>query len=286
MSMDKRQKLYNESTIRNPKIKISTTDPKLKDKIHIDLDGDMDKVYWYIKFNMALDPDSVSRKTMCLMETNGYILDTIISYDLMRNMIVICPTDIYLQNQYYLLNVTRKVKSVSGQNLKKEIHIMFKIIGDEITEFEILKSTVKIPKAKPRTKEYRKELERKILEAEGREVNIKGYFEDDRENRLPYGDLEVNFVVAIIGLVVILIGSFLNIYLMAAGFVVCVLGLLHILLQLAGRRRRSMFVYNIGVWFYNMSKYEAAHKRFKKALSIYKYNEMAQEALNKSVLYL
>ena len=76
-----------------PRIRIATSDPKLKDKIQINLEGPIDNVYWYIRFNIPLDEESVNDKTMEVTDTEGYIMRTDISYQGKHNRIVISPLD-------------------------------------------------------------------------------------------------------------------------------------------------------------------------------------------------
>lgn len=286
MSNDYKRDMYERSTIRDPKIKISTTNPELKDKIHYNISSSSDKAHWYIKFNISLDPRSVNKRTMNVTETNGYILDTLISYDSEKNMIIISPTDIYMQNEYYLLNVSKKVRSEKGQYLKKEIHIMFKLIDNQISEFELLKSTVKVANPKHRTRQYRKELREKISASKVYTFDDK-VFESVPQYKLPYASLKVNFVLGVVGIIVTVISLFMQMSnLIAFGLLICFIGIVHIFIQLIGETRRSMLNYNVGVLFFNASKYYKAQKRFKKAIAISESNEMAEHGLNKTNFYL
>jgi tetratricopeptide (TPR) repeat protein len=286
MSDENRQDLYEKSTIRDQKIKISTTNPELKNKIHYDIANADDKVNWYIKFNIALDPLSVNKKTMNITETNGYILNAIIEYDTEKNMIVLSPVDIYLQNEYYLLNITRKVRSEKGQRLKREIHIMFKLMDNQITEFQLLKSTVKVAKPRPRTKQYQKELAKKISVTKVYSFD-ESIFESVPRHQLPYDNMSINFLIGLLGIVITLASFAVQLVLLTfIGLGVCLLGIGHILFQFRDRQRRSAVNYNMGVLFFNIAKYRMAQKKFRKALTLSEDNEMAEYGLSKTQFYL
>ncbi|MDR2903679.1 MAG: hypothetical protein LBU77_04160 [Clostridiales bacterium] len=286
MSGEHRQNLYERSTIRDQKIKISTTNPELKNKIHYDIAQTDDKVNWYIKFNIPLDASSVNKKTMNITETNGYILNALIEYDSERNMIVLSPVDIYLQNEYYLLNISRKVRSEKGRPLKRAIHIMFKLLDNQITEFQLLKSTVQVAKPRPRTRQYQKELAEKIslTKVYSLDENI---FKKVPQYRLPYANMHINFIIGLLGIGVTSVSFAVQlIYLTLIGLAVCLAGIAHIFLQFRNRQNRSALSYNIGVLLFNASRYNLAKRRFEKALKISEDNEMAEYGLSKTQFYL
>jgi hypothetical protein len=82
---------------------------------------------WKVKFNTALDPKSVNNVNLYVTSLNLAPLKTSINYDVLNNTIEIEPLEPYAQNESYILNVTTKVKSKNGKNLKNPIQIQFKI---------------------------------------------------------------------------------------------------------------------------------------------------------------
>ena len=286
MDSRERQDIYDKSTIRESNIKISATHPALKGKIHTNVGEGAERVNWYIKFNIELDPGTVHKGNMSVTETNGYILETVIHYDDKRHLIVISPTDIYMQNEYYLLNIGKKVMSARGQSLKREIHIMFKLINNQITKFKLLKKTVKVAKPRPRTKQYRKELEKRISSSKVYSFD-ESLFQKVPQHKLPYGAAKINIILLLAGVVTTLAGIWLKMmHISWIGLCISGFGLLHVVYQLIQRSPRSMLVYNVGVIFFNYGRYAAAQKIFRKAIAISMENEMAEYGLNKVSFYL
>ena len=257
------------------KIRLATNIPGLKNKIitHV-LDG-KDSVYWYIQFNVALDKETVSDKTMKITDTSGYIMRTDISYMEGKNIIVISPLDSYEENVYYILYISRKVKSSSGKKMKTKIHILFKLMNNQISDYKILKSNVEVPKPKPRPKNYD-------------QVRSKVYsfdetpFKEAGRDKLPPARLPVNVTVGVVGLLVVAGYLFYpSMYVIFAGFAVCAVGAAHLIRQLAKKSNRSIIAYNRGVDAFNKERYADAETQFKKATGLDPNNEKAEYALNK-----
>ena len=274
------------ATVTTKNLHIKTTDPGLSGKIKTNIVEPDGTIYWYIRFNMSLDPSSVSKYTMNVTEKNGYILNTIITYDTKKNVIVLNPTDLYRQNEYYLLNISTKVKSSGGNHLKKSVHVLFKLVDDRISEFEILKNTAKLPRPRKKPASVRR--------AERQELNAaKIYADPSAINKsighpsLPFGPLRINPLIAFAG--VLLLGGSIyleNFYFQLAALVICFIGILHIVLQSSRREARSAFNYSIGVFLFNLSKYKAAIKRFERALLLDPNNELAEYAIDKVANYI
>lgn len=278
------RKAVLKSTVKDDKIKIAANDPALRGKIHVDIKDPNDGVYWYIKFNIPLDPSSVSKKTMRVTETNGYILNSIITYADEDNMIVISPIDPYLQNEFYVLTVTTDVKSARGNNLKKEIHILFKLIDNQISEFKILQSTVKIPPPKVKPESEKRKTAEMVAKYYSFTNDVK---EKVKADKLPFADININVLSGIIGLALVLSGVLYvhNFYFTVISSVICGAGILHIISQLSKKELRATISYDFGVMSFNRGKYKKAHKRFKKSLVLDPQNEYAEYALNKVAFY-
>ena len=255
--------IYERSRIKTDKIRVAATNPALKEKIRINLDDGADEAVWYMQFNTPLDPESVSRKTMNVTEVNGYILKTDISYDASKNMIILRPVDSYAQNEFYLLNVSQKVRSEKGRNLEKEIHILFKLTGNQISEFKTLKSSVTVPKPKPRPRNY-------VMEGTVPE----------KPAAIAYGRIKLNPAVGIMGLVLTIIGLLTSLlYISAAGGIVALLGIVHIAVQAGRPQVKSQIVYNHGVMLKNWGKEAGARRKFTRSVGLDPLNMMAKQAL-------
>lgn len=262
------------------KIRLSATMPGLKDKVHTNIIDDTDKIYWYIKFNTTLNKASVSNKTMEVIDTEGYIMRTYIAYEPERDVIVVSPIDSYIDNKYYILSISKKVQSEKGQYLKKEIHILFKIISNKISRFEILKSTAKIPKSKPRPHNY-DEMTAKVYSFTDTEDN------DIGKDILGYQNININFLLALTGIISLALSVLLPFRsLVIISAIICIGGLLSILKQLSNKERKSLIYYNIGAFYFNKEKYEKAKNNFKKSLDFDINNEYAEYAITKVKFYI
>lgn len=266
--------------MKNERIRLSTTIPGMKDKIQTNIIDDTDKIYWYIKFNTALNKASVTNKTMEVIDTDGYIMRTYIAYDTDRNVIVVSPIDSYIANKYYILSISTKVKSERGQHLKKEIHILFKLVNNKISKYEILKSTAKIPQSKPRPDDY-DDMMSKIYSFSNDEEN------DIGKDILSYENIGINLLWALPGIALLLVSVFLGtLTLFIISAILCVIGVLSIAKQIANKQKRSVVYYNMGAFHFNKENYKKAEAKFIKAVSLDNNNEQAEYALTKVKFYL
>jgi len=279
-------KTFKQSSLNKANLRLHTTNANLAGKIKTNIVEPDGTVYWYIRFNLELDPASVSKHTMNVTETNGYILPTIITYDCSKNLIVLNPVGLYRQNEYYMLNISTKVKSSKGTHLRKSVHVLFKLVDDRISEFEILKNTVFIPK--PRKKPAR------VLREERRELTAsKIYADAGAINKsigspsLPFGPLKVNPAIAFAAVLLLGVGVFMEIYwLSIAALIICAFGIAHISLQSSKRAARSGFRYTIGVVLFNFGKYQASVAQFEKAMRLDPHNELAEYAISKAKIFV
>jgi len=262
------------------KIRLATNIPGLKDKIYANISDGKDSVYWYLQFNIPLDKNTVSDKTMKITDTTGYIMRTDISYIEGKHIIVISPLDSYEENVYYLLYISRRVKSSSGKKMRTKIHILFKLMNNQISDYKILRGDVDVPQPKPRPKDYDQ------LRSRVYSLDETPYAEAGR-GKLPPAKLSVNVVIGALGLLIVA-GYFFyeSTYLIAAGFAVCALGAAHIVAQVRKKSVRSALAYNRGVQCFNGEKYARAKIYFRKAALIDPGNEMAEYALNKVEYYV
>jgi tetratricopeptide (TPR) repeat protein len=270
--------------VENDRIRIATSLPSLKNKVKTNLSGNTDTIYWYIRFNIPLDGSSVSERTMDVTDTDGYIMRTDIEYDSSRNVIVISPLDTYEQNRFYLLSISKKVRSARGQNLRSTINILFKLYENQITDFKILKKDVKIPKPRPRPPDYDQQQAAKKANTSAFD---KSYLErSPSRDKMATVSFSFNPVIGILGILIVVAGLVLgNLWVIIAGAAVCVAGLAHIYKQWKNRELSSAVFFNLGVRKFNQEKYAEAEKLFKRAVSDNPKNELAKYGLYKISLY-
>lgn len=287
--MDDAEKNLERAKLDASNIKMMVNDPSLKGKITSNITDPGGSVYWYIRFNTPLDPESVTKHTMNVTERNGYILNTLITYDATRNLIVLNPTDLYRQNEYYILNISKKVRSGKGKSLTKPVYILFKLMNDQISEFQILKDTAQVPK--PRKKPV------SVRRAEIREYMAAQAFNSENEDTppkwtgrrptLPFGQFAVKLQLAILGLIWLVLSFFFgNFYVILAGVCLVILGLAHICVQIVKPRIRAAILYDLGVRRFNIGRYTAAMRLFQKSFKLDSNNEMTQYALVKTEHYI
>ncbi len=263
------------------KFKIKASDPRLYSKIHTNIDEFSDTIFWQIRFNLPLDESTVSEKTMGVTDVHGYIMRTDISYDASKNMIIITPLDTYEENIFYLLNISKRVKSKSGSKLKSKIHILFKLYNNQISEYKVLKSNVIVPEPKPRPKNY----DQIISKAK---VYSFDSFNNDKifRDKLPYAPIGLNLFISVLGIIMLASNFYIeNTWLFIGSMGVLFLGTLHIIFQSFKKELRSRVSYNLGVIRFNKGNFAKAKKYFQKALILDDLNEMAEYANFKVSIY-
>ncbi len=100
---------------------------ELKEKVKQDLKFKTGVFLWRVKFNTPLDPASVNNESMYVSKTNGEHLNAKIHYDAENMQIEVEPLEPYAQDEFYILNITTRVKSQHGQKLGKPVQIKFKL---------------------------------------------------------------------------------------------------------------------------------------------------------------
>jgi len=283
--MKEKLKAMEKAKMDGENIKMMVSNPDLKGKITTNITDPGGTVYWYIRFNTLLDPDSVTKHSMNVTETNGYIINTIITYDSTRNLIVLNPCDLYRQNEYYLLNISTKVRSDKGKPLPKSVHIMFKLKGDEISDFKVIKNTTGLPKPRKKPESVRRAEIMELMEARDH-VAPPSTRKTLGRPVLPFGPVILRVQLALLGMVWLAFSLFFNdFYITLIGLSLLTLGLLHILFQLTRRRTRSAINYTRGVMRFNKGNYGEAHRLFDKSLKQDPYNDLAKYAVAKVKVY-
>lgn len=261
-------------------IAISTSNPNIKDKMYFKIRPNSDKIYWYIKFNILLDDSTINEKTMLVMDLAGYKMRTDIEYSEEHNIISISPIDTYSKNMYYILKISKNVKSKKGKKLKGDINIVFKLVNNEISNYEILKNNKFIPTVKPRPKNY--DPENIASKVYGYDADISNNKENDN---LPYLQFKINPFIGITGLLLVIIGILTSAQIAVLGAVVSSIGVVHLFLQLTNSEKRAIYTYNIGVKKFRSKKYNEAFVTFKKALDLDPYNEKIKFAKSRAKYY-
>ena len=85
------------------------------------------KFVWRVSFTAPLNPATVNNMNLYVTDKDDTPLKTSIRYDPTGNYIEIEPLEAYMENESYILTVTRNVESKGGQRLKNEIQIKFKV---------------------------------------------------------------------------------------------------------------------------------------------------------------
>ena len=249
--------------------------------MHTRITGPSDVIYWYIRFNIQLDESTVSGKTMNVTDTDGYIMRTVIAYNSKHNVISVSPLDTYEEGRYYLLNISKKVRSARGKNLRSTIHILFKLMGGKVSDFKVLDKDAEVPLPKPRPADY--DIRPKAA--------TPNHFERQYIDSSPAGKMAtigffVNPVLGVLGLILAGVGAFLiNPAIMVGGLILCMAGFIHIGVQLRERELRSTLQFNKGARLFNREKYREAELAFRAALTINPDNQLAKLGIRKAEIY-
>lgn len=267
-------------------LRYSASNPELNNRIYTKIDPNKDTVYWYIKFNMPLDPSSVNSKSMRVTDVGGYVLRTYIEYSTENNLITISPIDSYTQGNYYILTLTTKVRSAKGNNLPKEVHIVFKLIKDEISEFEIMKSMVDIPLPKQRPTSY------DISKVKSK---VNGYHKSldtssaNASAEVPLGKLKIpiNYLPTGASYLLLILSFFIgNFIIILVCLIMAILASLYVLSIINKKENKATMYYNIGVSQFNKENYNDAKVNFRKAKLLDKENKTIEYANMKIDFYI
>jgi hypothetical protein len=268
----------------NPtRIRVSTSDPRLRDKLQINLTGDVDAVYWYIRFNIPLDEESVNENSMEVTDTDGYIMRTDISYQATMNRIVISPLDTYEENRYYLLKVSRKVRSAKGQNLRTVISILFKLYRGAISEYKILKKDVPVPPSRPRPGNY------DDMQKKRQVTHLDNYVENlarPPSARMIQESLGLRLWPGFAGIAAAIVGFFIgSVPTIIGAVVLCIGAMVYIFTSMGTREFRAKAHYNRGVRYFNTMQYARAKEAFNIAVQTDPANELARYAISRTEIY-
>lgn len=82
---------------------------------------------WRVKYNLALNSNTVNNRTCYVTSESGQPLKSNIRYNPNDYLIEIEPLAPYARMETYTLHITTGVVSQSGQRLKKNISLQFKM---------------------------------------------------------------------------------------------------------------------------------------------------------------
>lgn len=220
----------------------------IKGPIKTKMEIDADKIYWNIKFNIALNPATVNEDNMDVTDVEGFILTSYITYNAANNAIVISPREPYKPNATYILNISTDVCSKGNNNLKEEVQIVFRLKGSEISNFKILKGPERL------------DIDIKPSKYAPTPAQMK-------KDKLPMINPSINFWVAAGALIVFFIAVLTKSFvMMVVGLGLLISGIAHIIYQYTNKTAASIRNYNKGASCYNNAEYGDAATYFDLAL--------------------
>ena len=81
---------------------------------------------WRVRFNTALDPQTVNNSNLYVTSDAGQ-LKTNITYDALKNEIEIQPLEPYAKEETYTLHLSKRVRSRGGKPLKENLEVQFRL---------------------------------------------------------------------------------------------------------------------------------------------------------------
>ncbi len=99
----------------------------MEKKVRQDLKFRTGVFVWRVKFNIPLDPTSITESSMFVANTKGQRIESKIRYDAETFQIEVEPLVPYAQDEYYYLYITTSVRSKNGQKLSKPVQLKFKL---------------------------------------------------------------------------------------------------------------------------------------------------------------
>lgn len=106
---------------------IEEISPAITDKVRQNLKFKTGNFVWKVQFNIPLDPKTVNKDTMYVVNSLNQRLNVYIRYNKEQEYIEIEPMEAYSINEYYTLMITTDVKSKGGQSLREPVSLKFKL---------------------------------------------------------------------------------------------------------------------------------------------------------------
>lgn len=85
------------------------------------------KFVWRVKFSAPLDPATINNMNLFVTDDSNVPLKTAVHYNSETHEIEIEPLEAYAKDSSYILHISKRVRSVGGQNLKSDISLQFKV---------------------------------------------------------------------------------------------------------------------------------------------------------------
>lgn len=275
---------YNSEDVsqKDGTLRYASSDINLTKKIRTKIDVNSDKLYWYLRFNLLLDEETVTNENMTVTDLEGYILKTDVGYSEKSNVIVVLPIDSYEQNCYYLLNISGKVKSQKGTPLKHIVRILFKLnLQGQVESYNLLNKNAVTPDPKPRPYNYEYKMPNKVTGID------KSLYDALPQDKLPQAPMPVKLWIAFLGLGILLVSFVtLNPIVILIGFILALVCLGILIRDIMKAKNLTVIHYNMGVSRFNKGDYKKADMSFKKSMLYDEYNEMTEIALGKIKYYL
>jgi hypothetical protein len=163
---------------------------------------------------------------------------------------------------------------------------MFKISGNQISEFKVLSKHTPVPIPRPRPKGYVPKGE--VVYPKPSVYNMYTFDTSNfSREKLPYAAPKFNPVVAITGFILSCFAViFPSTALIFLALIVSVSGILHILIQFSGKKLRATTLYNLAVIMFNGGNYEKAHKYLLRAAIKDSENEFVEYGIAKIKYYI
>lgn len=108
-------------------IDIESVPDEMQGKVRQNLKFKTGKFVWRVKFTAPLDPATVNNMNLYVTNDSDIPLKTAIHYNSQTNEIEIEPLEAYVKDSSYVLNISKRVRSVGGQTLKSDIRLQFKV---------------------------------------------------------------------------------------------------------------------------------------------------------------
>ena len=99
----------------------------IQGKVKQDLKFKTGKFVWRVKFTAPLDPATINNMNLYVTNTSNNPLKTAIHYNSNTNEIEIEPLEAYVKDSSYILHISKRVRSIGGQNLKSDLSLQFKV---------------------------------------------------------------------------------------------------------------------------------------------------------------
>ncbi len=108
-------------------VEVTNVSEEVQNKVKQNLKFKTGKFVWRVKFTAPLDATSINDKNLYVTDPEGKLLKTSIRYNSDTHEIEIEPLDAYARDSVYTLNVSKNVRSMGGQTLKKDVQLQFKV---------------------------------------------------------------------------------------------------------------------------------------------------------------